>query len=289
MQMERMWDHFVYSGAVAMTTVYSNKDGYSRNSVRVGEDGFIELFDRSRTSPGLSGIEISYAILTRPALDLLPDHDALVEEALYPPLAAKHELLAYVTDHRYYSVGSVERLALTEDFLARRPTVLLDRDGVLNRRPAAGEYVTSADGFQWLPGAREALRLFAINGYRVIVVSNQAGIARGALTEADLACVHEQMIQGARAAGGRIDAVYVCPHHWDEGCDCRKPKPGLLFRAQREFNLDLTRTYFVGDDSRDGEAARSAGAPFVMVTPQRSLLSIAEALIGCEAVQLTER
>ena len=69
----------------------------------------------------------------------------------------------------------------------------------------------------------------------------------------------------AAAAGGRIDAIYHCPHDWDEGCACRKPRPGMLFQAQRDHHLDLTRTFFVGDDERDGQAAAAAGAPFVLV------------------------
>src|SRR4030095_14415861 len=153
MRFERMWEQYVASGAPAMTTVYSNKDKYSRDSVKVGADGFMEVFDRSRTTPGLSGVEISYAIVRRDLLDGLADPDLLIEEALYPELTRQKQLAAYVTDHRYYSVGSAERLPLTETFLARRPAVILDRDGVLNRRAPRGQYVRDVSEFEWLPGS----------------------------------------------------------------------------------------------------------------------------------------
>jgi len=240
MRMEKMWERFTTANVPAMITVYSNKDKYSRDSVRVGEDGYVRVFDRSRTTPGLQGIEISYAILTRSVLALLPEHDALFEEAVYPQLVARRQLLAYVTDHRYYSVGSLERLPLTEAFLARRLTILLDRDGVLNKKPPRAHYVRTWDEFEWLAGTKEALRLLTEAGYSVIVVSNQAGIARGVMTEAALTHIHERMKAEAVQAGGQIEAVYCCLHDWDEGCECRKPKPGMLFQVQRDFHLERT-------------------------------------------------
>jgi histidinol-phosphate phosphatase family protein len=278
MRFDEMWNRFAAAGVPAMVTVYSNRDRYSRDSVRVDEDGYVQIFDRSRKTPGLHGIEISYALLKRSVLELLPEEDALFEEAVYPPLAGRRELLAYVTDHRYYSVGSLERLPVTERFLARRPAVILDRDGVLNKRPPKANYVRSPDEFEWLPGAKAALRLLTEAGYRVIVVSNQAGIARGAMTEADLMRIHEEMKSEAAAEGGRIDALYHCPHGWDEGCECRKPKPGMLFSAQRDLDLDLTRTPFIGDDERDAEAADAAGCPALLVSDQVTLLDLAHQL-----------
>ena len=280
MYMEKMWERFRTANVPAMITVYSNKDKYSRDSVRVGADGYVRVFDRSRTTPGLQGIEISYAILTRPVLALLPKQDALFEEAVYPQLVRQRQLLAYVTDHRYYSVGSLERLPLTEAFLARRLTVMLDRDGVLNKKPPKAHYVRTWDEFEWLAGAKEALRLFTAAGYRVIVVSNQAGIARGAMTEAALTHIHERMKVEAAQAGGQIEAVYCCLHDWDEGCECRKPKPGMLFQAQRDFHLDLSRTLFIGDDERDAQAAAAAGCPSVLVSDKTSLLTVARRLVN---------
>jgi histidinol-phosphate phosphatase family protein len=204
----------------------------------------------------------------------------LIEDALYPPLAQQHRLVAHVTDHRYYSVGSANRLPETSAFLARTPTVILDRDGVLNRRPAPGRYVERTEDLEWLPGSLEALCAFRQAGYRVIVASNQAGVARGHLSVETLEAIHDAMRAQALAAGGRIDAFYYCPHDWEAGCGCRKPQPGLLFQAQRDFSLDLTRTWFLGDDERDREAADAAGAPFRLVSEEQPLLAHAGRLLG---------
>jgi D-glycero-D-manno-heptose 1,7-bisphosphate phosphatase len=279
MRLDRMWQRFLDAGAPAMLTVYTNQDGYTKDSLRVDADGFVSLFDKQHSSPGLKGVEISYGIFKKELLSLVPDGNVSFEETLYPMLAERHELAAYVTQHRYYSVGSVQRLPLTEAFFARRPAVILDRDGVLNRKAPRAEYVRVWSEFQWLPGAKEALRALRDAGFRVVVVSNQAGIARGAMTEADLLEIHRQMVRETVLGGGRIDAVYFCPHNWDEGCECRKPKPGMLFQAQRDFNLDLSRTPFIGDDDRDAQAAEAAGCPPVLVTDRESLLDVVRALL----------
>jgi histidinol-phosphate phosphatase family protein len=281
MRMERMWRHYRAIGAPAMVTVYANRDDHrpGKDSVAVDRHGFVTVFDRQRGTPGLRGVEISYAILDASVLDLLPEQDELVEQALYPRLARRRQLSAYVTDHRYYSVGSLERLPVTERFLARRPTVILDRDGVLNRRPPRARYVTRPENFAWLPGALDALRVLHEAGYTVLVVTNQAGVARGEMTVADLDAVHARMRAEAAEAGGAVERVYYCPHGWDDGCECRKPAPGMLFQAQRDFDLDLTRTPFVGDDERDRQAAETAGCPSILVSERLPLLDIARRLV----------
>jgi histidinol-phosphate phosphatase family protein len=284
MQMGPMWKRFLEAGAPAMLTVYTNKDGWTKNSIRVDAEGFITAFDKSGKTPGVQGVEISYAIFKKTVVELLPPHENVpLEETVYPVLAARRQLAAFVTDHRYYSVGSINRLPMTEMFLARRPAIILDRDGVINRKPARACYVTKWSEFEWLPGAQEALARLKERGYRVIVISNQAGIARGAMKEGDLLEIHRRMVRDAMQAGGGVDAIYYCPHNWDDGCDCRKPKAGMLFQAQRDFNLDLSRTWFVGDDERDGEAAHAAGCPSLLVTEEQSLLAIVECLLRKES------
>lgn len=275
MQFDRMWQAYLDSGADGQVTIYSNSDKFSKDSVIVGEDGKVAVFDRGRTTPGLKGIEISYAILEKSVvLPLLPDHQELFEQAVYPALAEQGRLNAYWSEHRYYSVGNLDRLPITEQFLARKPTIFLDRDGVINARAPRAEYIRTPEEFTFLPGVLDALAMLNRAGYRVLVISNQAGIGRGVMTEEDLAAVNRKLTDEAAAAGGRIDTIYYCPHDWDDGCDCRKPKPGMLFQAQRQWHLDLTRTLFVGDDVRDGQAAEAAGCPYEMVGPGRTLLDI---------------
>jgi histidinol-phosphate phosphatase family protein len=279
MQMERLWRRFCEARKPAMVTVYSNGDNYSRGCVAIDENHDVRAFDRTRIAPGLREVEISYAIITDACLELLPEGDCLFEEAIYTPLARQGRLAAYVSDHRYYSIGSLNRLPDTESFFRRQPTILLDRDGVLNRKPPRAHYVRDWEDWQWIPGARQALRILRQAGYRTVIVSNQAGIGRGLMTEDDLRAVHDRMRREVTQTGGSIDAIYYCPHDWDAGCTCRKPKSGLLYQAQKELHLDLTLTPFVGDDDRDAVAAATAGCPFYKVNETKSLLDITRQLI----------
>jgi D-glycero-D-manno-heptose 1,7-bisphosphate phosphatase len=273
---ERAWEIYRRERAAAVVTVYANDDGYTRSNLRVDDSGRVVVYDKERKTEGLQGVDIGYMMVQKSVLDRLPQENCSFERVVYPELVREGKLYAYVTRHRYYSVGDHKRLPLTEAFLARHPTVLVDRDGVLNRKMPPARYVRSWEEWEWLAGAREALRLFHQAGYRVIVISNQPGIARGAMTQKQLEDVHERMRGEVREAGGHIEAIYYCPHDWDEGCPCRKPAPGMLFAAQRDFHLDLSRTCFLGDDERDGMAANAAGAPWIQVTPQRSFYQIAK-------------
>ena len=279
MQMERLWARFCESAKPAMITVYANEDGYSKGGVQLASNGDVVCFDRYRRARGLQEVEISYAIITDLALELVPIDDIAFEEAVYTELARQRRLASFKTEHRYYSIGSPNRLPATERFLRRSPTVILDRDGVLNRKMPPASYVRSWNEWQWCDGAMEALRLLHDRSFRVVVATNQPGVARGAMTAADLDAVHAQMAEEARAAGGRIDAIYHCPHNWNDGCACRKPKPGLLYQAQRELDLDLTQIVLIGDDERDANAATAAGCHFRRVSQDVSLLDIVREVV----------
>jgi D-glycero-D-manno-heptose 1,7-bisphosphate phosphatase len=137
-----------------------------------------------------------------------------------------------------------------------RPAVLLDRDGVLNRDRG---YVARKEDFEFLPGARDALRRLARRGFRLIVATNQSGIGRGYYGEEDFQTLTRWMLDQLRAEGIELAGVYHCPHAPEDGCACRKPAPGLLLRAARELRLDLGRSWLVGDKPSDIQAARAAG------------------------------
>jgi D-glycero-D-manno-heptose 1,7-bisphosphate phosphatase len=146
--------------------------------------------------------------------------------------------------------------------------VFLDRDGVLNVRPPEHEYVTDLDGFVWLPQAAEGVAVLNRAGYRVVVVSNQRGVARGLVTTATLQAIERAIQAVLRHHGAAIEAFYYCPHDLDAACDCRKPRPGLLVRAARELGLDLPRSAMIGDAESDVAAGRAAGvARTILVAP----------------------
>jgi len=153
-----------------------------------------------------------------------------------------------------------------------RGALFLDRDGVLNVKAPEGAYVADRAGFQLLPGVPEALAALrvALPGLRIVVVTNQRGIARGLLSPITVDAIHGTMRAQLAAAGGDLDAVLVCPHDLDE-CDCRKPRPGLLLQALARFpDIDPRTSAMVGDSLSDLEAGHAIGAHLYLVgEPER--------------------
>jgi D-glycero-D-manno-heptose 1,7-bisphosphate phosphatase len=143
-----------------------------------------------------------------------------------------------------------------------RPAVFLDRDGTIAEEVG---YLNHISRFRMFPFAADAIRRLNEAGLPVMVVTNQSGVGRGYFPEALVDEVHELMTRQLAAAGARLDAIYYCPHTSAEGCESRKPKPGMLERAAREHALDLKRSFVVGDRSADIELARNAGARGILV------------------------
>lgn len=145
--------------------------------------------------------------------------------------------------------------------------VLLDRDGVINRRVSNG-YVTCRKEFVFLPGALKALSLLEQNGYAAMVVSNQACVGKGLLTSWGLDEITRYLMAKVEERGGRIHGVYYCPHRPEDGCDCRKPKAGLLLKAQNDHGFVFADTFLIGDGEADLRAAYSVGCPSLLVSSE---------------------
>lgn len=146
---------------------------------------------------------------------------------------------------------------------ATRAAVLIDRDGVIVRnRP---DYVKTVDEMDVLPGALEALAALSRTGHRVFVVTNQSAIGRGLTTTAEVDRMHELIAQGVGLRGGAIAAFLVCPHTPADGCECRKPAPGLLYQARDRYGVDLASAVMVGDSQTDIAAASTAGCISILV------------------------
>lgn len=137
--------------------------------------------------------------------------------------------------------------------------VFLDRDGVINRKPPEGMYITRWEEMHLLPGVAEVIGLLNRVGFRVIVVSNQRCVAKGLVTARELESMHQRMCEQLAAAGATIDEVYYCPHGTRLACGCRKPAPGMLLAAAGKHQLDLTASWMIGDSEIDVEAGRRAG------------------------------
>ncbi len=143
--------------------------------------------------------------------------------------------------------------------------VILDRDGVINYD--SDQYIKSPDEWRPIPGSLEAIARLTQWGYRVVVATNQSGIGRGLFVMDTLNAIHDKMIRAAAQAGGRIDAVFFCPHTNADNCGCRKPKPGMFEEIAIRYNADLHGVPAIGDSLRDLQAAAAVGAqPMLVLT-----------------------
>lgn len=227
---------------------------------------------KNRVNAGIHIIspEILQGIIHSSRIDL--------DRQLLKPLAGTGRMYAYDSPEYVQDMGTPERYqevctACREGIIAKKNlrhpqrAVFLDRDGTINRYVG---YLTDIHDFELLPGVSEAVRQINQSGYLAIVVTNQPVIARGEMTFEELTEIHKKMETLLGGNGAYIDAVYFCPHHPDKGfsgeipelkvhCECRKPKPGLIYQAAKDFHIDLASSWMIGDSWRDIETGKNAG------------------------------
>ena len=155
--------------------------------------------------------------------------------------------------------------------------IILDRDGVINED--SDNYVRSVDEWQPIEGSIEAIAKLSKAGYDIAVATNQSGLARGYFTPETLDAMHQKMIDLVQARGGKVDAIFFCPHGPDNACECRKPKPGMIKQALTQFQQPASESWVIGDSLRDIQAGQQAGCKTALVATgkgERTLKLIAE-------------
>ena len=146
----------------------------------------------------------------------------------------------------------------------KKKAIFLDRDGVINKEVS---YLSNPNDFEFIEGSIKALKILKQKGFLIIIITNQAGIARGFFTEETLEAIHSKMIRILKQNNIELDDIYYCPHHpeFTGPCDCRKPNTGMLLKAQLEYNIDLTNSYIVGDTLNDIQTGKAARCKTVLV------------------------
>jgi D-glycero-D-manno-heptose 1,7-bisphosphate phosphatase len=210
-----------------------------------------------------------------------------LDREILKPLVESGHIFSYYTSEYIKDIGTPERYAIVErdierglvsgrNFSIKQKAVFLDRDGTINR---LNGFVTRPEDFVLIEGAAEAIGRINRLGYLAIVITNQPVISRGEASLEDIESIHNKMETELGKAGAYVDDIFFCPHHPDRGfpgerpeykidCDCRKPKPGLLFKAAEKYNIDLGASYMVGDDLRDVNAGLAAGCKTVLLSPE---------------------
>lgn len=246
----------------------------AKGNIRVGADGIVQRYDPSRSGDDLNYVEIGYMLVERDTVLPLFDKPDISFSAILQRLSERAELAGMICGDRYHSISDPERWKLTEQYLRVKRILLIDRDGTINVRPPRGEYLSRWADFQWTPGALDGLQTLAAAGFSFVLISNQAGVARGMITRQQVDEINGKLSAELASRGVMLLKAYICRHHWDDGCSCRKPAPGLFFEASREFLLRLDRTFYIGDDPRDCQAAHNANCPGIFVGDDDDLVSL---------------
>ena len=287
-------------GAAATLFVHPNSHPYDSGLLIEDENGAVVRwltkedprpeFYHNTVNAGLHVLNVSLVdeLMSRTAA--LPDREEGgsrkidLDRQILKPLAGTGRMFCYHSPEYVKDMGTPERLqAVREDFAAGRvqngslqrkqKAVFLDRDGTINEYVG---FLRNIGDFRLLPGTAEAIRRIHDLGYLAVVATNQPVIARGEVTPAELEEIHKKMETLLGQEGAFIDGLYFCPHHPDRGfpgerpkykivCGCRKPRPGMLLKAAEDFNIDLGRSWMVGDGRHDVEAGRNAGCRTALI------------------------
>ena len=264
------------------------------------EDERPQWYD-NRVNAGLHVIDPKVLDISLKSLEInkesgFPQGKVDLDRQILKPLCGSNMMFCYDSPEYVKDMGTPERFHQVEadykngvvqakNLTNKQKAIFLDRDGTINKYVG---FLRNIDDFELIEGVAEAIKLINQSGYLAIVVTNQPVIARGEVTWDELNEIHKKMATLLGKEGAYVDGIYICPHHPDKGfegerpeykidCDCRKPKPGLLFHAAKDFNIDLSESYMIGDSHRDVEAGENAGVKksiLIKENNENALLSI---------------
>ncbi len=293
--------------ADATLLVHPNDHPYDSDLIDMDEEGRVRHFFIKPHPEGFVSKNLVNASLfifsPRILLRIKPGIKSHIEKDVLPKCLSNNlRIFGYIsfeyikdmgTPERYYSVcddvknGTVE----ARNRKYSRPAIFLDRDGTINKEV---QFLHTPQQLELIPGAAEAIRLINKSGYLAVVVTNQPVIARGECTIDELEYIHATLETMLGKEHAYLNAIYFCPHHPDKGfegeilqykidCDCRKPKPGLILQAARKWNIDLSRSYMIGDSDRDVQAGENAGCKRsvkIATNKENMLLDTVKGLLG---------
>jgi histidinol-phosphate phosphatase family protein len=245
----------------------------SPGNISLDETGIVQKYDNNR-SKELGYVEIGYMIVEKERTLKFFETPECSFSSILRKMAIQKQISAWIQHESYHSISDPERWKKTEHYLKPKKLLLIDRDGVINHKASQGEYISHWEDFEWIPETRDAMKKLALHGIGFIVISNQAGIAREMVDPNELERIHFNMCKELKKDGVEILDIYVCPHHWDEKCFCRKPNPGMLFQAGKDHSFRLDKTIFIGDDPRDCQTAERAGCKSIFVGHPSALKSL---------------
>lgn len=252
----------------------------AKGNISISETGGITAYDKNRNGEGFDYVEVGYMIIERD--QVLRDFSSYAGfpdfnfSLVLQKFAGEDKIAGCIVRDPYHSISDPERWKKVCEYLMPKKILLIDRDGTINKKAPKGEYITAWDNFEFVPETYAAMQLLAEEGFQFIIITNQAGIARGKMSVADLEGMHQKMLEKFIEDKISILKIYYSPHHWEENSFMRKPQPGMFFQASAEFNLRLDKTIYIGDDTRDCTSGYNAGCTSIFLGEPQEIKSLSQ-------------
>jgi len=259
-----------------------------KGNIRLGNNGIIELYDKTRLGKNLDFVELGYMIANKNIFKYFDTIDVSFSDVI-SRLVEKKQVAGMLAKDPYHSISDLDRWKLTEQYLFPKKILLIDRDGVINKKAPRGEYIDSWKKFKFITKNIQGMKLLSNSGFSFIIISNQAGIGRKMVTKETVDSINTQMKNSLKNEGITILGNYVCPHHWEDNCFCRKPNPGLFIEATKEWLFRLDKTFFIGDDPRDCQAAYNAGCESIYIGDSSNLKNLSKDEQPCRVFENLEQ
>jgi D-glycero-D-manno-heptose 1,7-bisphosphate phosphatase len=285
----RFVNYHKQKGGLVTLFTHPNSHPYDSGLIIVDENNAVKEWlnkEEARPTWYKNRVNAGLHVISPKILDVTFDKEKIdLDRDLLKPLCGSGKMFAYDSSEYVKDMGTPDRFyAVSEEFkkgivtnkslINKQKAIFLDRDGTINKYIG---FLRNINDFELLPGVNEAIKMINASGYLAIVVTNQPVIARGEVSFAELDEIHNKMETLLGKDGAYLDAIYFCPHHPHKGyegeipelkfdCDCRKPKPGLLIKAAEDFNIDLSKSWMIGDGESDVLAGKAAGCKTILLS-----------------------
>ena len=259
--LSKLYSSHLKSG-LTLTLIVSRKD---QGNIKLDNNNHVTEYNNNRSSIALNFVEIGYMVVDKVKTFRFYDSPDCSFSSILQKMSEERQINSFIQQNSYYSISDPKRWKIAEKYLKFKKIILIDRDGVINHKAKRGEYISKWANFKFIKDTVNAMKFLSTEGFEFIVLTNQAGLARGMIEYKDLNFIHEKMMKSLHQLGIRILDIYICPHHWNENCFCRKPKPGMFFEASKKYKFRLDQILFIGDDPRDCQAAEKAGSNSIFI------------------------
>jgi len=266
LKLDELYSRWKKNSSTLTLHLFEKKGG----NVSISNDMNILYEPRDEINGSLNFVELGYMIANKKKLmnemrsiDGFPN---ICFSSVIGDLSKRKMVSGVVVKDQYHSVSDPKRLNLARQYLKLKKIILLDRDGTINKKAERGKYITSWNEFEFIDKNIEGLKELASYGFEFIVITNQAGISTNEIDQDKLNQIHEKMVSYLNCLNIKIIKIFVSTDHWRSNCFRRKPNPGMLFEASKEFHFRLDQTFFIGDDKRDCFAAHNAGCGSLLLT-----------------------